>query len=138
MGRPGLIERACKGHAKVPNLKKRKPLNISVQLLHSTLNDVLSCSVYTSDSDQDTDWTTESLWFISRQQAESLPFEVSPDPIKGYSGRSVKLNTHLFQLPMLRNSAASYVLTVPTQQVPPLSFLPEHGDTFSLRNAVQF
>ena len=122
-------------HAKVPNLKKLRHISL---VSHSTLNDVLLCSVHTSDSNQSTDWATKGLWFTSRQQAESLPFEVSPAPIKGYSGRSVKLNTHIFQLPMLWISGAGCMLTVPTQQVLPLTFLPEHGNTSSLRNALRF
>ena len=73
------------------------------------------------------------------EQAKPLPFEVSHDPIKGYSGRSVKLHTHIFQLPMLRISGASIcVLTVPKQQVLLLPFLPEHGNTSSLRNTLRF
>ena len=93
-------------HAKVPNLKK--PRHISL-VSHSTLNDVLLCSVHTSDSNQSTDWATKGLWFTSRQQAESLPFEVSPAPIKGYSGRSVKLNTHLSTSHVMDQGSWPYV-----------------------------
>jgi hypothetical protein len=121
-------------HAKVPNLKK--PQHTSL-VSHSTLNRVLMCSAHTSDS-KSTDWTTEGLWFTSRQQEESLPFEVSPARIKGYSGRGVMLNTHIFQLPMLLISGASCMLTVPTQKVLHLPFVPEHGITSSLRNALRF
>jgi hypothetical protein len=134
IGRPGLIGCPTLPSSKSP--KPKKPQRISL-VSHSTLNNVLMCSVHTSDS-KSTDWTTEGLWFTSRQQEESLPFEGSPARIKGYSGRGVKLNTHIFQLPMLRISGASCMLIVPTQEVLPLPFVPENGITSSLRNTLRF
>jgi hypothetical protein len=47
-------------------------------------------------------------------------------------------NTRILQLPMLRISGSSCVLTVPKQQVLLLPYLPQHGDTSCLRNALRF
>ena len=123
----------------------KKPQHIS-SVSHSTLNDVLLCSAHTAHSDQATDWTTEGLWFTSRQQTESLLFEVSPVQIRGCSGRDVRLNTRILQLPMLRISGKRLCVNSPNTEgvISPLSTKtrrhiqsPKHGDTSSPQKALR-